>query len=343
MKSRVFLATLAAVIAAAGAASARDQIRIAGSSTVLPYAQIVAEIFGESLPNFPTPIVESGGSSGGLKEFCQGVGPGTIDIANASRPIREREREACAKAGVTEIIEVRFGYDGIVFATAPDSPDFALTPTDFYLALAAKVIVDGELAPNPNKTWKEVDPKLPGWRINAYIPGEKHGTREVIEEKALAAGCEAAGAIDAMIGLGMSKDQAKAACTRIRRDGASVDIDGDYTETLSRIDANRTGVGAFGFSFYENNRDKLKLATMSGVLPSVETIASGEYPVSRPLFFYVKKAHLDAIPGLRSYVEFFTRDEMIGPSSPLAEYGLIAAPKAERDALRARIAAGETL
>lgn len=343
MKTRIAVAALASAVAIAGAAQARDQVQIAGSSTVLPYAQIVAEIFGESYPNFPTPIVESGGSSGGLKEFCKGAGPSTIDIANASRPIRENEIKACADAGVTDIMEVRIGYDGIVFATAFKGPDFAFTPSDFYKALAANVVVDGKTVPNPYSNWKEVNPNFPDWKIAAYIPGEKHGTREVFEEKVLAVGCVATGALKTMVEGGMSEADAEDACIRVRKDGASIDIDGDYSETLSRIDANRTGVGVFGLAFYENNKDKLRVGTMEGVVPTTESIAAGEYPVSRPLFFYVKKAHLDVIPGLRDYVDFFTADEMIGPASPLADYGLVAAPKAEREALRARIAAGETM
>lgn len=345
MNKRIALATLASAVAVAvaGTASARDQVQIAGSSTVLPYAQIVAKSFGESYPNFKTPIVKSGGSSGGLKEFCKGAGPDSIDIANASRPIREKEIKACADNGVVDIMEVRIGYDGIVFATDINGPDFEFTPADFYLALAEQVVVDGKLVANPNKSWKDVNPAFPDWQINAYIPGEKHGTREVFEEKVLAAGCKSTGAMKAMHDAGMSEDDAEDACIRVRKDGASVDIDGDYTETLSRIDANKTGVGVFGLAFYENNLDKLKVGTMSGVVPSTDSIASGEYPVSRPLFFYVKKAHLDVIPGLREYVEFFADDAMIGPASPLAAYGLVAAPKAEREALRAAIAEGKTM
>ncbi len=345
MKQRFAAAAIAAAVAsvAAGAASARDQVQIAGSSTVLPYAQIVAEAFGESYSNFKTPIVESGGSSGGLKEFCKGAGPDTIDIANSSRPIRESEVKACGDAGVTDIMEVRIGYDGIVFASDVNGPDFAYAPADIYKALASAVMVDGALVPNPHTTWKEVNPAFPDWKIAAYIPGEKHGTREVFEEKVLKAGCEETGALKAMVDGGMDKKDAEKACMRVRKDGASVDIDGDYTETLSRIDANRTGIGVFGLAFYENNKDKLKVATMSGVVPTTESIAAGEYPVSRPLFFYVKKAHLDVIPGLREYVDFFTADEMIGPNGPLAAYGLVAAPKKEREELRAKIAAGETM
>lgn len=343
---RCLLATSAAAFAlaaSAGLAAARDQIQIAGSSTVLPYAKIVAEHFGETFTNFRTPVVESGGSSGGLKEFCKGVGENTIDIANASRPIRDSEVKACAAAGVTEIQEVRIGYDGIVFATDTNGPDWALTPEDLYKALAAQVVVDGKLVANTARKWNEVNPALPDWDIAAYIPGEKHGTREVFEEKLLAAGCESSGALEAIKAGGLDDKAAAAACIAVRKDGRAVDIDGDYTETLARIDANKTGVGVFGLAFYENNADKLKVATVSGVTPSTETIAGGEYPVSRPLFFYVKKAHLGAVPGLKEYVGFFLSDDMVGPDGPLAQYGLVAAPDAERDAQRQAFEAGKTM
>ncbi|MDX5492822.1 MAG: substrate-binding domain-containing protein, partial [Alphaproteobacteria bacterium] len=180
LKSLTMAATVAvAALSVAGAAHARDQIQIAGSSTVLPYANIVAEQFGQTFPQFKTPIVESGGSSGGLKQFCGGIGANHIDIANSSRPIKSDEKDACAAAGVTDIIEVRFGYDGIVFASDVNGPDFAFTPTDWFLALGAQVPVDGKLADNPNQTWKDVNSSFPGWKIAALIPGEKHGTREV--------------------------------------------------------------------------------------------------------------------------------------------------------------------
>jgi phosphate transport system substrate-binding protein len=343
MNNRFAALAAAAIIASAGAAAARDQVQVAGSSTVLPYAQIVAEAFGETYPNFPTPVVASGGSSAGLRQFCEGVGPNTIDIANSSRLIRDSEVAACAENGVTEVIEVRIGYDGIVFASDINGPDFAFTPSDWFLAIGETVLHEGALVPNPHESWDEVNSAFPSWAIAAYIPGEKHGTREVFEEKVLALGCEATGALEAMIAAGMSEDDAEDACIRVRKDGKAVDIDGDYTETLSRIDANRTGIGVFGLAFYENNTDKLKVATMNDIVPSTESIASGEYPVSRPLQFYVKKAHLDVIPGLREYVEFFISDQMTGPVSPLAEYGLVAAPKSEREAMRAAFASGETL
>src|SRR3954447_18374355 len=276
-----------AMAAAVGSAAARDQIQIAGSSTVLPYAKIVAEQFGETYTKFKAPVVASGGSGAGIKEFCKGVGEDTIDIANSSRPIKKDEIQSCVDAGVKEIQEVKIGYDGIVFATDIKGPDWALVPADIYKALAAKLVVDGKLVDNPNTKWNQVNPKLPDWDIAAYIPGEKHGTREVFETKLLDAGCDKA-ALKAA-GIADDKEIGKT-CIAIRKDGKAVDIDGDYTETLARIDSNKTGVGVFGLAFYENNADKLKVATVKGIVPSAATIADATYPVSRPLFFYVKKA-----------------------------------------------------
>jgi len=344
--TRYFLTASAAAIAlaaSAGYAAARDQIQVAGSSTVLPYAKIVAENFGETYTNFKTPVVESGGSGAGIKEFCKGVGENTIDIANSSRKIKEDELKSCAEAGVKEVQEVRIGYDGIVFDTDINGPDWALTPADIYKALAAEVVVDGKLVANPNIKWNQVNPNLPDWDIAAYIPGEKHGTREVFEEKLMTEGCKSTGALDAIKAAGQDDKAAAKTCIAVRKDGKAVDIDGDYTETLARIAANKTGVGVFGLSFYENNADKLKVATVEGIKPSTETIAKGEYPVSRPLFFYVKKAHLGVVPGLKEYVDFFLNDQMIGPDSPLAEYGLVSAPDAERQQQRDDFDAGKTM
>ncbi len=333
-------AVVALMLASAGTAAARDQIQVAGSSTVLPYAKIVAETFGETFPNFKTPVVESGGTGAGLKEFCKGVGPETIDIANASRKINDKEAEACKAAGVTEVQEVQFGYDGIVFAADASMPNLALVPTDLYKALAAELVVDGKLVANPYKKWSEVNKDLPDVAIAAFIPGEKHGTREVFETKVLEQGCKDTKSADVIKTLVDAKEVFKK-CVAVRKDGLAVDIDGDYTETLSRIDSNKTAIGVFGLSFYENNADKLKVATVSGVTPSVETVASGEYPVSRPLFFYVKKAHLGVIPGMKEYVEFFLDEQMVGPEGPLAAYGLVPAPDAEREAVRAKFASGK--
>ena len=320
---KIAAAALVATTAFAGAAVARDQIQVAGSSTVLPYASIVAEAFGENT-SFSTPVVESGGSGAGRKKLCEGVGENTIDIANSSSRIKQSDIDLCAANGVTEIQEVRIGYDGIVFASDINGENFSFTPADWYNALAAKVVKDGALVDNTAKTWADVNPDLPAQDILAFIPGTKHGTREVFDVKVLEAGCEATGAEEAFKAAG---DEKAKGCTALRTDGISVDIDGDYTETLARIDANKNAIGVFGLSFYENNTDKLQVATMSGVNPSTETIASGEYPVSRPLYFYVKNAHLDVIPGLQDYIEFFVSDEIAGPDGPLAAYGLVSDPE----------------
>lgn len=338
--------TLAALIASAafaGASYAADQIHVAGSSTVLPYAKIVAEQFAETYPDFKAPVIESGGSGAGLKEFCKGAGPETIDIANSSRPIKKSEIETCHSNGVTDITEVKIGYDGIVFAVDKAAQDFAFKPADIYLALAAEIPVDGKLAQNTNANWTQVNKEFKDQPIQAFIPGEKHGTREVFEQKLLLAGCKATGAFDIIVKSGVEEKDAEKKCVAIRKDGKAVDIDGDYSETLARLAADKNAVGVFGLSFYENNADKLKVATVDGIVPSVETVATGKYPVSRPLFFYVKKAHLDSVPGLKEYVEFFTSDQMIGPDSPLAEYGLIPAPDKEREEIRAAVSSWKNM
>ena len=343
MKSiHVTVSVLAIAAAVAMPAAARDQVQVTGSSTVLPYATIVAEAFGENF-DFPSPVVEGGGSGAGRKKMCEGVGENTVDIANSSSRIGQSDIDLCAANGVAEIIEVRFGYDGIVFASAVDGADFALTPSDVYLALAAKVAKDGTLVDNAAASWADVNAALPAQDIMALVPGTKHGTREVFDIKVIEAGCKDTGALDLFLAVAEGKDDkekgdnAKKACHELRTDGKSIDIDGDYTETLARLDADKKAVGVFGLSFYQNNTDKLKVATMSGIVPSTESIASGEYPVSRPLFFYVKKAHIGVIPGLKEYVEFFVSDEMAGPDGPLAAYGLVSDP--ELAATQAAVAA----
>jgi len=321
MKTAMLTSAIAIAALSATAAAARDQVQIAGSSTVLPYATIVAEAFGENT-DFPTPVVESGGSSAGLKKFCEGVGEGTLDVANASRKIKDSEVEVCKANGVTDIMEVRFGYDGIVFASEIAGNAFAFTPEDWYKALAAEVVVDGKLVANPYTMWNEVNPDLPAQEIMAFVPGTKHGTREVFEEKVVIEGCKTTGAAEVV----KAERGDEKACSALRTDGRAIDIDGDYTETLARIASNKNGIGVFGLSFFENNTDKLQVATMGGVVPSTETVASGEYPVSRPLFFYVKTQHIGVIPGLKEYAEFFVSDELAGPDGPLAAYGLVSDP-----------------
>ncbi len=332
---------LAIAAISATAAAARDNVQTAGSSTVLPYATIVAEAFGENF-GFKTPVVESGGSGAGRKKLCEGVGENTIDIANSSSRITQKDLDLCASNGVTEIMEVRFGYDGIVFASDIAGADFAFTPADWFNALAAEVVKDGAVVANATETWDQVNPALPAQPIMAFIPGTKHGTREVFDEKVIIKGCEESGAFEVFkAAAGGDEDKAEEQCMKLRTDGKSVDIDGDYTETLSRIDANKMAIGVFGLSFYQNNTDKLKVATMSGVAPSVETVASGEYPVSRPLYFYVKKAHIGVIPGLQEYIDFFVSDDIAGPDGPLAAYGLVSDP--ELAATQAAVAAGTVM
>lgn len=338
--------TLAIAALSATAGHARDNIQTAGSSTVLPYATIVAEAFGENF-GFKTPVVEGGGSGAGRKKLCEGVGENTIDIANSSSRITQGDLDLCAKNGVTEIMEVRFGYDGIVFASDIAGPDFAFTPADWYNAIGAQVAKDGALVANTAATWDQVNSALPAQPIIAFIPGTKHGTREVFDTKVIVAGCKDTGAYDLFLAAAAGADDkekktnAEKACNTLRTDGKSVDVDGDYTETLSRIAANKQAIGVFGLSFYQNNTDKLKVATMSGVLPSVETVASGDYPVSRPLYFYVKKAHLGVIPGLQEYIDFFVSDDIAGPDGPLAAYGLVSDP--ELAATQASVAAGTVM
>jgi phosphate transport system substrate-binding protein len=333
MTVKLTASALAIAAVSSTAAFARDNVQVAGSSTVLPYASIVAEAFGENT-DFPTPVVESGGSSAGLKRFCEGVGENTIDVANASRKIKDKEIKACAEAGVTDIIEVRIGYDGIVFASQQDGPAFnAFEPADIYNALGAKIAKDGALVDNANMKWSDANAELPGVDIAAFIPGTKHGTREVFEVKVMEAGCKATGAYDLFLAAAegdSEKARKKAAakeCYKVRTDGKSVDIDGDYTETLASIDANKDGIGIFGLAFFENNQDKLKVATMSDIVPSTATIADGSYPVSRPLYFYIKKAHIGVIPGLKEYAQFFVSDELAGGEGPLAQYGLVSDPE----------------
>ena len=305
--------TLAAIILAASAsvALARDNVQVTGSSTVLPYAIIVAEAFGENF-DFPTPVVEGGGSGAGRKKLCDGLGENTPDIANSSSKMKEEEWAKC-EATVGTITEVRIGYDGIVFASNIGKlgmPD--LTPLQLWTALHAD---------STAKLWSDVDASLPSHEIMVFIPGTKHGTREVFDVKVMEEGCKAS------LDVKKLTDEEKEMCVKVRTDGLAVDIDGDYTETLSRLAANPVGLGVFGLSFYQNNTDKLEVATLNGVSPSVETIASGDYPVSRPLFFYVKNAHLGVVPGLKEYIEFFVSDDMAGEGGALSVYGLVPDPE----------------
>lgn len=331
-KALAIAMTAAASVAFTAPAMARDTIQIAGSSTVLPFSSIVAEEFGNTFPQFNTPVVGSGGSSGGLRQFCQGVGENTIDIANSSRAIRPGEVESCAANGVTEIIEVKFGYDGIVFASRSDSGEFALQPHHVFLAGAAQVPVNGEMVSNPYSRWSEIDSSLPDQEIVLVIPGSNHGTREVYEEKVVHPGCESFEEVQAI-----AKDDRTNFCNAIRTDGRVVEIAGNYTETLARLDAQKDALGVFGLSFYDQNRDRLQVATVDGVVPSLETIGSGEYPVSRPLYFYIKNQHVGVIPGLMEYAQFFLSEQIGGMGSVLEDAGLIPMDMTERDEITSAV------
>lgn len=328
--------TIALALSATAAFSlpalARDTIQIAGSSTVLPFASIVAEEFGQAFAQFKTPVVGSGGSSGGLRQFCQGVGANTIDIANSSRPISSGEVENCRKNGVTGIIEVKFGFDGIVFASRSDSGKFALEPRHVFMAAAAQVPQGGKMVANPYTRWSQIDASLPNQEIVLVIPGSNHGTREVYEEKVVNPGCATFAEVKAM-----DRKAQSTFCKAIRTDGRVIEIAGDYTETLARLDAQRDAVGVFGLSFYDQNRDRLQVATVSGVTPSMETILKGEYPVSRPLYFYIKNDHVGVIPGLQEYALYFLSTNVSGADSPLEQAGLIPLGDAERAQVAAAI------
>ncbi len=329
---------LTGAAAATAANAARDTIQIAGSSTVLPYASIVAEEFGNTFPQFKAPVVGSGGTSGGLKQFCNGVGDNTIDIANASRKIKDTELAACKKAGVNQVLEVKVGYDGIVFASNSHKAAFKLRPQHVFAALAAELPSNGKMVPNPYTRWNQIDKTLPNEPITLVIPASNHGTREVFQEKMVDAGCETYEAF-----AKLDKDAQKKACSNFRKDGRVIEISGDYTETLARLKTSPSAVGVFGLGFYDQNRDKLRVATVNNVAPSEKTILNGSYPVSRPLFFYVKGEHLKSIKGLSQYSEFFLSKKVSGKGSKLEKAGLISMSDKERAKVLADFKAGKAV
>ena len=335
------LAAVAAVSLAAslatGGASARDQIRIVGSSTVYPFAIAVAEDFGRST-GFQTPVIESTGSGGGLKLFCEGVGVGTPDIANASRPIKTSEIELCEANGVFGIVEVKIGFDGIVLANAVQSPVYDLTKEQIFLALAKNPPKDGALLANPYTRWNEIDGNLPAHKIEVYGPPPTSGTRDAFVELVMEEACGSFEVYEAMTKAGR-----KAFCAEIREDGAFIEAGENDNLIVQKLEANPNALGIFGFSFLDRNADKVQGSLVDGVAPTFENIADGAYPVSRSLFFYVKKAHIGAIPGLDRYVEIFTGDAATGPDGFLADRGLIPLPEGERKTVRENAAALKTV
>ncbi len=327
IKKLIGLAAILPLVFAAEA-HARDQIRIVGSSTVFPFSTAVAEQFGKTT-SFKTPVVESTGSGGGFKLFCAGVGVSYPDITNASRRVKKTEINTCAKNGVKDIVEVKVGYDGIVIANSKAAPKFNLTRRDIFLALAKNVPAgEGKFVPNPYKTWKEVNPKLPATKIEVLGPPPTSGTRDAFAELAMEGGCKTFGWIKAL----KKKDKRayKVACHTIREDGAYIEAGENDNLIVQKLEANAAALGVFGYSFLDQNTDKIQGSTVDGVAPTFENIADGSYPVSRPLFFYIKKAHVGVIPGIKDYVAEFTSEKAWGPDGYLADKGLIPMPDAER-------------
>lgn len=333
MQSKFTLVAAATAVALAGATSgamARDQIRIVGSSTVYPFATVVAERFGKS-SKFKVPVIESTGSGGGLKLFCAGTGVNTPDITNASRRIKKSEVELCAKNGVAEVTEFKVGYDGIVMAVSKKGKPVPLTLRDIFLALA-KVVPEGnkdggKLIPNPNKTWKDVNAALPAVKIEVLGPPPTSGTRDAFNELAMEGGCNSFKSLKAL--KKSDKKKHKAVCRGIREDGAYVEAGENDNLIIQKLDANPQALGVFGFSFLDQNRDKVLGNTINGIAPTFENISAQKYPVSRSLFFYVKKAHIGAIPGIKEYVAEFMSKKAAGPDGYLIDKGLIPLPPAE--------------
>jgi phosphate transport system substrate-binding protein len=331
MIRKSFLAA-AAVIAMTGVAEARDQIRIVGSSTVYPFSTAVAETFGRTT-SFKTPIVESTGSGGGLKLFCAGAGDSNPDITNASRRIKKSEVEKCAKNGITEILEVKVGYDGIVIANSKKSGQVNLSLKDIFLALAKDVPAgEGKTQPNPYETWKDVNPALPATKIEVLGPPPTSGTRDAFAELALEGGCKKIGWIKAM--KKTDKKGYKSLCHTVREDGAYVEAGENDNLIVSKLDANPKAFGIFGYSFLDQNSDSVKGAVVNGVEPTFEAISAGKYKISRSLFFYVKKAHVGTIPGIKEYLAEFTSEKAYGPEGYLVDKGLIPLSEASRKQIR---------
>lgn len=334
--SSIFALAACTALAACGSGSSasRDQIRAVGSSTVYPFGKAVAEALTKADPSIKSPIIESTGTGAGMKLFCAGVGVTHPDIENASRRMKASEYEECAKNGVKDIVEVQVGLDGIAFAEAQAGPNMKLTPEDVYKALAANPY--GK--PNTAKNWSDVNPALPAIPILVYGPPSTSGTRDALAELILTKGCDADPAMKAL--KDKDKDAHKKVCTEVRSDGAYVDSGENDNLIVQKVVANPKAIGVFGFSFLEENMDKLKGVTMSGIAPTYATISDFSYPGARPLYIYIKAAHLNSIKGLKEFALEFSR--AWGPDGYLKRQGMVIAPEDVRTA-NAKVAAEMTL
>ncbi|KGF70558.1 phosphate ABC transporter substrate-binding protein [Hoeflea sp. BAL378] len=313
-------AALVATTAFAGAAVARDQIKIVGSSTVFPYSQAAAEEYANKTGS-AAPVVESTGTGGGFKAFCGGIGPDFADITGASRAIKESEVKLCADNGVTDITEALIGYDGLSIAHARSAPDMDLTEEQIFKALAAE-LPDGKggFVANPNKKWSDIDASLPDFDIIAFGPPPTSGTRDAFVELVMHDGCkDLAGMADLKKA---DEDKWNEVCSRMRQDGPFVEAGENDNLIVQRLESDPNAVGIFGYSFLYENNDKLKAVKVAGVEPTFETIADFSYPVARPIYFYVKNAHRDVIPGMNEFLTEYLSDEALGPDGYLPERGL---------------------
>jgi len=324
-----------AAVASAGAAHARDQIRIVGSSTVFPFTQAVAEEFA-NLTGMPAPVVESTGTGGGMKIFCEGIGEEHADITGASRAMKESEYELCLENGVDSITEVLIGYDGLSIATSREN-ELTLDPTkaQIFQALAAEVEVDGEVVENPYMKWSDIDASLPDIAIQVFGPPPTSGTRDAFVELVMEEGCHEFPAIAALDG-----DRMDEVCQRMRQDGPFIEAGENDNLIVQRLNADNTAYGIFGYSFLFENLDTLKGIPVEGVAPAAETIADGSYKVSRPLFFYIKNAHRGVIDGLEDFVLEYVSEESFGSDGYLLERGLIPLSEDERNETRGNVEAG---
>ncbi len=334
MKKLVLSAAIAALCMNAAQAAGRDMMSVVGSSTVYPFATVVAERFGKGT-DFKTPKIESTGTGGGMKLFCAGDGIDTPDMTNASRRIKKSEFEMCQKNGVKEVTEVMIGYDGIVIANSKKAAPMKLTRKEIFLALAKEVPAkDGseKLIPNPYKTWKDVNPELPADKIEVLGPPPTSGTRDAFAELALEGGCKKVDWIKAM--KKRDKNQYKSVCHSVREDGAYIEAGENDNLIVQKLDANPKALGVFGFSFLDQNSDKVQGSLVDGTEPTFDNIADGSYPVSRPLYFYVKKAHVGRVPGMAEFLAEFTSEAAMGEEGYLADKGLIPMPEKMRKEVR---------